>query len=375
MKILKILNSNDGGGVYTCEMQFIKEMARRDVTVDAVILGNGKNLQKYIAVCNRVIRLPALDAGYGGPVLNVLSAIAETYRYGARHAVQLSGMIEKRYYDMVIYRRPTFIHLAGKLAARIGSRALWHLPCVAGTSFARIYYNYFSRRYKIVQVANSSFTQRTLGSQCRFVVYPGFDETRVLKTAPLYRQRLNIGKELPVYGIASRITEEKAQDLVVEAFAGSEAARNGAHLLVAGGPLDSVYARRVKLCAGDLLDKQIHFLGQIDDMPAFYSSINILINGHKSAEPFGISIVEALGAGVPVIAYYMGGPSETINDNISGWLVKEATVDGYRMVFDMSYERLADWHEMGGVAKRDAGRYTVSANVDKLMGIINEEAL
>lgn len=372
MKILKILNSNDGGGVFTCEIQFIKELMRRNVTVDAVIVGNGKNMQKYEAVCNRVIKLPELDARYGGAVLDVLSAIADTYSYGVRHAAQLSAVIEKGYYDTVIYRRPVLIHLAGKLAALIGSRALWHLPCIARSTFAKIYYNYFSRRYKIVQVANSSFTQQTLGSQCRFVVYPGFDEARVFKTEPVYRQKLNIGNDVPVYGIASRITEDKAQDIVTGAFVGSKAARNGAHLLVAGGPVDSAYAQKVKLSAGDLLDKQIHFLGQIDDMAAFYSSINILINGHKGAEPFGISVVEALGAGVPVIAYYLGGPSETIKDNVSGWLVKKATVDNYKMVFDMSYERLADWHQMGDIAKRDVGKYTVSANVDKLIDIINK---
>lgn len=375
MKILKILNSNDGGGVFTCEIQFIKELAKRNITVDAVILGDGRHLRNYEAVCNRVLRLPSLDAVYGGGGLNVLSSIVRTYNYGVKYSKYVKDYVKEDKYAAVIYRRATYIHLAGKLAGLTGCRVLWHLPGIAAGALSRRYYNYFSNKYHIVQVANSIFTKNTLGSQCRFVVYPGFDEGRVARTSPSYRLKLKIGENVPVYGIPARLQPIKAQDIVVEAFAGSAAARNGAHLLLAGGPLNTDFAQKVKRNAGALLDKQVHFLGEIEDLPAFYSSIDVMINGGRSPEPFGISVAEALGAGVPVIAYDSGGPSEMVKDGVNGWLVKESDVESYRNVLDTAYDQAARWRQMGDRARMDAGRLSVKANVDKLVDIINEVTL
>jgi glycosyltransferase involved in cell wall biosynthesis len=372
MKILKILNSEDGGGVLTCEIQFIKELRSRNITVDAVVLGTGKSYHKYKAVCSNVITLPPLDVVYGGSVFSVLSAIVSAHRYGRKYARHAGAMLGEKYYDMIIFRRPTFIHLAGHLGRRLKCNVMWHHARVANRTFSSRYYNYCCRRYKITQVANSQFTQERLGSQCRFVVYPGFDENRVVSTRPLYRQQLQIDNGVPVYGIAARIMETKAQDIVVDAFVHSRAVKNGAHLLLAGRTQDAIFMQKVQARAGGLLSRQIHFLGEIEDLPAFYSSIDVLINSSKSTEAFGISIAEAMGAGLPVIAYYLGGPSETVRHNVTGWLVKEPTVESYKNALDISYERISEWPEMGNIGRRDAAGLTVKANVDKLINIIEE---
>lgn len=372
MRVLKILNSDDGGGVLTCEVQFIKELRARNIAVDAVILGTGRSFHKYKAVCEKVISLPVLDVAYDGSVLNRVSAMIGAYRYGGRYARQTGRMLEKGEYDAVIFRRPTFIHLAGKLARRLGCKVMWHHARDTTRSLSRLYHNYWARRYHIIQLANSIFTQKSLGGQCHFVIYPGYDESRVIKTQPVYRQQLGIANDVPVYGIAARIAETKAQDIVVEAFAGSRAVKNGAHLLIAGGTKDTAFLQKVQARAGDLLNRQIHFLGEIDNLPAFYSSINIFINSRKNAEAFGIGVAEALGAGLPVIAYYLGGPSETVKHNVTGWLVNEPTVESFRNALDISYQRIGDWQQMGEIGRSDAARLTVKASIDKLINIIDE---
>ncbi|MBF9252538.1 glycosyltransferase family 4 protein [Pontibacter sp. 172403-2] len=371
MRVLRVVNSNDGGGVFTCEKQFIEELKNRDIVVDAVILGDGLRVDEYTSLCNITYRIPALEASYGGAILKILFSIFQTLFFGSKYSRILEKQIDDAIkYDAIIYQRPVFIHLVGKLSNRLKAKALWHLPNVARTSFSKNYYNYFCRKYNIIQVANSHFTKSTLGVQCRYVVYPGFDEKRVSKSAPIFRNQLKLSAGTPVYGIAARMHEDKAQDLVVEAFVNSKVSAYGGHLLVAGGPLDSDYAQRVKEKAGPLLSKQIHFLGEISSMSEFYSSVDVVINGRRNVEPFGITIAEAMGAGKPVIAYKLGGPSEMIINSVNGWLVDSSTTKSYEDAFNLSITDKSKWLEMGQFAKENSYKFSVKENVSTLISII-----
>jgi glycosyltransferase involved in cell wall biosynthesis len=57
------------------------------------------------------------------------------------------------------------------------------------------------------------------------------------------------------------------------------------------------------------------------DPSAFVASIDCLVNPSFPAEPFGMSIVEAMADACPVIATHSGGPAEIIEDGRSGLLV------------------------------------------------------
>jgi glycosyltransferase involved in cell wall biosynthesis len=173
--------------------------------------------------------------------------------------------------------------------------------------------------------------------------------------------------------MAARMDEEKAQDIVVEAFIKSKIPGKGGHLLIAGGPLNTPFSEKVKRAAGEFLDKQIHILGGVQDMGGFYASVDIIVNGRRNAEPFGISIAEALGAGKPIIAYHLGGPAEMIKDNINGWLVSHPTVEDYGEAMNISIDNIDKWPKMGQQAKSDADEFSVGTNVDRLMKIVSRD--
>lgn len=374
MRILKIVDANDRGGIYTCEQQVISELKKRNIIVDVVILGNGVNLKEYEALCNAAYHLPHLDANYGGSFKKIVHAILKTYRYGIKYSPFLNKQIVAgAHYDAVIYQRPIFIHLAGMLANLLQTKCLWHLPNAARTSFSRNYYNYFCRKYNITQLANSFYTKGTMGEQCRHVVYPGYDKTRVVKGAPAFRNKLQLDEHIPVYGIAARMHKDKAQDLVVEAFASSGLPAAGGQLLIAGGPLSSDFAEKVQQKAGHLLNKQVHFLGDIEDMPAFYASVDVVINGRRNVEPFGISVAEAMGAGKPVIAYKLGGPAEMVKHNMTGWLVKNPTTEDFKEAFNLSFANKHRWQEMGKCAVEHSTEFSIEENIDKLLKIVTTE--
>lgn len=373
MRILKIVNSKDTGGVFTCEKQFINGLRSRGIAVDVVILGKGEKLRAYEEMSDKAYYLPLLDASYSGSVFNILYAIIKTYYFGFKYARTIQKQINSQVkYEAIIYQKAIYIHLAGQLATLLKAKSLWHLPNVARTAFSKNYYNFFCKKYGVVQVANSIYTQNTLGKQCKHVVYPGYDSMRVVKTEPIFRRKLNLMPDTPLYGIAARMQKDKAQDLVVEAFVKSNVPAAGGHLLIAGGPLDSAYAQKVQQQAGNLLHKQIHFVGEVKDMPAFYSSVDVIINGRRNVEPFGISIAEAMGASKPVIAYKLGGPTEMIKHTSNGWLVDQPTAEDYKGALNLSIADKEKWPEMGKSAKEKSKKFTIEENVALLLNIIHE---
>lgn len=74
------------------------------------------------------------------------------------------------------------------------------------------------------------------------------------------------------------------------------------------------------------LNKQVTFYGKTDDVQKLYSQHDILLMPTRMKEPFGLVIIEAMAAGVVVIATNAYGPAEIINNNKDGLLFKEEDV-------------------------------------------------
>src|SRR5215213_1654594 len=68
------------------------------------------------------------------------------------------------------------------------------------------------------------------------------------------------------------------------------------------------------------LDGSIAMPGWHDDIPGMLASLTLFVSAARS-EPFGLSIVEAMAAGLPVVATESEGALEIIEDGLSGKLV------------------------------------------------------
>ena len=88
---------------------------------------------------------------------------------------------------------------------------------------------------------------------------------------------------------------------------------------------DGVDLNRLKAIAAD--DKNIEFLGRVDDetKAELYSRSLAFINPQE--EDFGITAVEAMASGRPVIAFKSGGALETVIAGVTGEFFNEQTVD------------------------------------------------
>jgi glycosyltransferase involved in cell wall biosynthesis len=102
----------------------------------------------------------------------------------------------------------------------------------------------------------------------------------------------------------------------------------GAELLVAGGsPADELhadpYAERLRRVAADLgVTDRVRLLGAVPagEMPALYRSADVLA-ATPWYEPFGLTPLEAMACGIPVVASAVGGLTDTVVDGVTGDLV------------------------------------------------------
>lgn len=96
---------------------------------------------------------------------------------------------------------------------------------------------------------------------------------------------------------------------------------------IAGGaqrPSELAYLNEVKGMADRLgVADRVRFLGQRSDVPRLLAAADIHCQPNTGPEPFGITFVEALAAGLPVVTTAIGGAMEIIDDSC-GQLVPPA---------------------------------------------------
>jgi glycosyltransferase involved in cell wall biosynthesis len=158
-------------------------------------------------------------------------------------------------------------------------------------------------------IANSTVTQQRIKKyygRSSTVVYPPIDVERF--TPPPSGPRAG-------YIIWGRHVPYKRFDLAIEACN-----KLGAPLTIVGSGPDT---ERLKKLAGPT----ITFTGRVSDAELVRLAQSAKAFLFPNEEDFGMSAVEALAAGTPVIAYAKGGALDIVQDGETGVLFKQQTVE------------------------------------------------
>jgi len=124
-------------------------------------------------------------------------------------------------------------------------------------------------------------------------------------------------------GVVGRISPEKGQMefLSVVALLKSEFPRIRFVLFGVPSVAAQRYFDRVQALARDL---NVELLGWRQDIASIFSELDILVVPSKE-EAMGRVLVEAFAAGVPVVAFAVGGIPEVVSDGQTGFLVRDTT--------------------------------------------------
>jgi L-malate glycosyltransferase len=153
------------------------------------------------------------------------------------------------------------------------------------------------------------------------VVHNGIDADRFARLAATADVRNDEGRIL--VGTVGHLAAIKGHDIFVRAAALISAQRPEVQFLIIGEDKSPQlgYRKFLESLITELrLSESIAMPGWQDDIPAVLSSLTLFVSAARS-EPFGLSIVEAMAAGLPVVATASEGALEIIEDGISGKLV------------------------------------------------------
>jgi glycosyltransferase involved in cell wall biosynthesis len=150
----------------------------------------------------------------------------------------------------------------------------------------------------------------------RLTVVPNAVDTARFATGDRAAARAALGLEddRPVIALVGRIDEQKGQDDYVRAAAKVRAAHPGAVLLLVGSTAkDDVAAPVRDLIRAEGVEDVVRFTGYVHDMASLYAAIDVLAAPSRS-EGFGLMLVEAMAAGVPIVASTAGAIPEVVGD-------------------------------------------------------------
>jgi len=128
---------------------------------------------------------------------------------------------------------------------------------------------------------------------------------------------------LVLVGTVGHLAPIKGHDVFLRAAALISARRPGMRFVIVGEDKSPQMQHRralENLVAELNLDGVVEMPGWRDDMPEVLSSLTLFVSAARS-EPFGLAIVEAMAAGLPIVAAASEGAVEILEDGVTGRLV------------------------------------------------------
>ncbi len=138
------------------------------------------------------------------------------------------------------------------------------------------------------------------------------------ETSAVVRAEFGIFADATVIGAVGNLTTVKRQDLLLHAFATCRRSEPKLRLLLVGdGP---ERGRLEELCRSLQQDANVTLAGARNDIPRLLAAMDVFVSCSDS-EGMSNALLEAMAAGLPVIATRVGGNEELVRDREDGWLI------------------------------------------------------
>jgi glycosyltransferase involved in cell wall biosynthesis len=294
------------GGAQRCLLDLLPAIEERGWTARAAIPFGGPLVER---LRTRGVRADEIKCGPYGcgrkSAADLLQFAADIPRQNAAIAGLLEGT------DLVYVNGPRLL-IAATLATRGRVPMLFHAHHCVGQSSARYVEGWALRRSNAMVAACCDAVAQTLRNRLpaeRIHVVPNGTEDPGFVERSFEKRRV---------GMIGRIAPEKGQVEFLRAAAQLVQRGSQARFVICGAPLfgDHAYYNEVlKLAAG----LPVEFLDWKADAAGVMRDLDVLVMP-STEEGMPRVLLEAFSAGVPVVAFPVGGIPEVIEDGVTGFL-------------------------------------------------------
>lgn len=241
----------------------------------------------------------------------------------------------------IVTHRVDLVHLnnnmhgnrAGVLAAwRAGRRCVCHVRTLEQLELAdRLLLGRVHRFIYISRAVAATYAAQDVRPDRGLVIPNAVDLASFggVKADPALRRELGIGPDAAVVGSLSRLDWWKGHDILLQAMAQVIRSVPNARALIVGDAApttrNQAYWERLMSLVDTLgLKQHVIFTGYRSDVPRLLGVCDVAVHSATEPEPFGRVIIEAMAAGVPVVAAKAGGVLDIVEDGVDGLLVQPA---------------------------------------------------
>jgi glycosyltransferase involved in cell wall biosynthesis len=309
MNIMEIVSGQGAGGAVCHCLMLTRELVRRGHRVTLVCRPNA-----WIS--------GQLDAE---PVEVVES---ELRRWPADELRRIAGVTVERGIDVV------HTHLSRAHSFGVLLRWFSRVPCVA-TAQSRHLRLHWMLNDRVIAVSDTTRRYHRTYNLVRaermvtihnFIDYDRFSRAPE-KTRGAMRASLGVDDASPLVGMVGSVRPGKGQIRLVGAMPKILAAEPKARLVLVGDACDAEHAAEVQATAAHLgVASEIVWTGRRDDPDAVMAALDLLALPSSEAS-IPLSLLEAMAAGLPVVATEVGGIPECVVSGETGTLVPLADAD------------------------------------------------
>lgn len=321
MKVLHVTSGNLYGGI---ETMLVAIARHRDTAT---------RMDSQFAVCFEG-RFRRELVGTGSKVHDLGAVRARNPMSVRRARLELLGTIEREGIDVVVCHSAWPLAIFGPAVPSSGRPlVLWQHGPLDGVFWLE---RWARRSRPSLVICNSRFTASSVCTaydpsrvEVLYCPVPGHaDMSQVLgPDRDALRSEFGAGPDDAVIVQVSRLEEGKGHRLHLEALARLRDTPGWVCWMIGGAqrPSERAFLAQLKALASDRgIADRVRFLGQRTDVMRLLSAADIHCQPNTHPEPFGITFVEALFAGLPVVATAMGGVLEIVDDTCG--LLAQSTV-------------------------------------------------
>lgn len=192
-----------------------------------------------------------------------------------------------------------------------------------------------------------------------------------------FRNGFSIAPDAQVITVVGRFDVQKNQLLALHAFAELASQRPELHLVLVGHVTNQLYLRELKEQT-----EALNLTRRVTIVPGLDPATDLLVDAYHAAdvfllpsnhEPFGIAILEAWAAGVPVVAASVGGVRSLVDHGSDGLLFEAGDQQGAVRSIELLLDNADARRELADAGRRKAvEQYSWQTVTERLIAIYQE---